>query len=51
VEHFFFSKKVIKVFRNDKNDVDYNLGAYLEGGIVSVIDMEDEGAWKMKEKS
>lgn len=34
-------KKVLKVFRNEKNDNDYNLGIYIEGGGIELIDSSD----------
>ena len=50
VEHFFVNEKVVKVFRNEKNESDYNLGAFLERGRIMLIDSEDPADttnWKM----
>jgi hypothetical protein len=50
VKHFFVDKKVLKVFRNEKNDTDYNLGAYLETGRIQLIDSVDTSItekWEM----
>lgn len=41
VKHFPFEEKVIKVFRNEKSDHEYNLGAYLDNGRIKLIDSSD----------
>jgi len=51
VKHFFVSEKVLKVFRNEKNDTDFNLGAYLETGRIRILDSEntaDTSKWEIK---
>lgn len=43
-------EKVIKVFRNEKDDHLYNLGAYLDNGRIKLIDTEDTNnpdSWEM----
>jgi hypothetical protein len=49
IKHFFIDKKVLKVFRNEKTDTDYNLGIYVEGGGIQLIDSEntsDPSKWE-----
>lgn len=44
-------EKVLKVFRNEKADHEYNLGAYLDNGRIKLIDSEDTtdpNLWDMK---
>ncbi len=41
IKHFFVEKNVLKVFRNEKNQKEYNLGIYVEGGGIELIDSED----------
>lgn len=41
VNNFFVDTKVIKVFRNEKNEEDFNLGVYLENGKIELIDSTD----------
>jgi len=41
IKHFFVEQKVLKVFRNEKVDHVYNLGAYLDNGRINLIDSED----------
>ena len=51
---FSFDVKVMKVFRNEKNDVDYNIGLYLNNNRVRVIDTDDvtnSDGWEIKEMS
>ena len=51
VKHFFVEEKVLKVFRNEKADHEYNLGAYLDNGRIKLIDSEDTTdpeLWEMK---
>jgi len=38
---FSFDHKVMKVFRNQKNETDSNIGAYLDNNRVNVIDTDD----------
>lgn len=51
VKHFYVEEKVLKVFRNEKADHEYNLGAYLDNGRIKLIDSEDTtdpNLWDMK---
>jgi hypothetical protein len=41
VKHFFVDKNVHKVFRNEKQDFEYNLGIYMENGRIEIIDSPD----------
>ncbi len=50
VKHFIVEEKVLKVFRNEKDDNLYNLGAYLDNGRIKLIDSSDPtnpDAWEM----
>lgn len=50
IKHFIVEEKVLKVFRNEKNDHIYNLGAYLDNGRIKLIDSEDTtnpDSWEM----
>jgi hypothetical protein len=51
IKHFFVEEKVVKVFRNEKSEHNYNLGAYLDNGKINLIDSEDTTdptKWEMK---
>lgn len=41
VSHFYVDRTVYKVFRNEKNETEYNLGVYLDNGRIEVIDSTD----------
>jgi len=48
------NEKIVKVFRNEKDDDDFNVGAYLEKGKVMLIDSEDTSdtsKWDLEENS
>ncbi len=50
LKHFIVEEKVLKVFRNEKDDHLYNLGAYLDNGRIKLIDSSDTtnpDTWEM----
>lgn len=49
MKHFIVTKDVLKVFRNEKDDINFNLGIYTAGGgieIIDSVDTSDTGNWK-----
>ena len=49
-----FDKNIVQVFRNEKDDWDYNIGIYFEDNRVKVIDTDDitvSTKWEIKNMS
>lgn len=38
IDHFFYDDKIIKIFKNEKNDKEYNLGLILGENLIKLID-------------
>lgn len=54
MKHFIVTKDVLKVFRNEKDDINFNLGIYTKGGgieIIDSVDTSDTGNWKKQSNS